>query len=150
MTKDQILAAYSRNYSDELFRGDYQVTAMTKSSDIERCRGEVVQAYLVPYLGAVTYVEPEEGDDDAIGIIVAGAIARLTFARLIYSNVWRSEYAAAKPSKQNAAAAERAEIVRQAATYRRMAMATLEDLRKDQGLRATPAVTSIPILGEEL
>lgn len=152
MTKEQIIDCYVRNVGDDNFRGSFQVTKMTRDADIARCRNEVVDAYLAIYLDEVEYSVPDEGGEevDAVGITIAGAVARLQFARLIYSNLWRSEYAAAKPTKQNAAAAERAEIVRQAATNRRLAISTLEDIRKDFCLRMTPKKPIIPILGEEL
>lgn len=152
MTREEIIDCYLRNIGDDNFRGSFQVTKMTRDADIARCREEVADAYLVPYLSDYDYIAPEEGSEevDAIGIAIAGAVARLQFARLIYANLWRSEYATAKPAKQNAVAAERAEIVRQAATSRRLAIATLEDLRRDGGLRAAPKRAITPILGEEL
>lgn len=141
----------------ETMRTEMRLTRMTTDEDISAARDMCVAAYLQPYLRDLpqpfTTEDPDTGeevvDEDEMQNFVR-RLRSLIYARLLYSQLYRTEYTTAQPTKINATTPSVAEVSRQIGAYRRDAISALIDYyRSVKGERAElPKIYQI--LGEEL
>lgn len=124
----EIMETYGMTETE--FRETFRVTQMVKTRDIEMAENEALDSYAVPYFSMIATdpfvtIDPdteEETPDAAAHGELATALGRITYARLLYSRLYKTEYTTASPTKLNATIPSDAEVVRQVAAYRRMAM----------------------------
>lgn len=134
-----ILATYGGTPAE--FRENFRVTRMVQDTDIVEAQDMIVEAYAVPYLGGfddpftAVVIDPDTQEevtelDAAEHAKLVFALNCLTFARLLMSQLYRTEYTTAQPTKLNANVANEVELARQIAQYRRFGIAVCLQWRK--------------------
>lgn len=151
MTPDEIKTFInSMGYDESEFRATFHVTRMVTTTDIETAKNEIIFCYAFPYLESVDYETfLSEVSLDAQSDI-ARNIFKLVYARMLYTQLYKTEYATVKPTKKNAELPTYVEINRQIGAFRRMGITALRQVwrKYNGGLQNEPL--TIKILGDEL
>lgn len=126
----------------EALKARYVVTQITSEKAVKSAFNDVLVAYIVPAIGEWT--PEEEGTKEET--LRDDAVAALTYARLLYIDVAKYAYATAKAGKENTTLASADELKRAVASYRRMGITALNQLR--DLLEITEEANFIAILGE--
>lgn len=132
------------NISQGLKERPYFLTQQASEKQVLAAYRDIVEAYIVPFLGA-DYAEESEGYDEGL---YSRAVLSLVYARLLYNDIGKVAFATARPLRGETAAVAENEGNKIVRTYRRMGVTALQQLRTAAGLRGLGRY--VPILGEEL